>query len=153
MNLHDLYNYIRVSDEIITSGQPTAEQLRALAAEGFTTVINLATSKSLPTLEDEAGIVRALGMHYYPIPVDWGNPQESDFAAFEHTLTHLPAGKTLIHCAANLRVTAFYALFAQKHLGWSEAQADEFRAAMWAGRDYPIWEDFMARMTKQISAR
>jgi hypothetical protein len=58
----------------------------------------------------------------------------------------LPEGKTLLHCAANYRVTAFYALYALRHLGWSEAQADEFRASIWQGSNYPIWEAFYSRM-------
>jgi protein tyrosine phosphatase (PTP) superfamily phosphohydrolase (DUF442 family) len=152
MSSNEIYNYIKVSEEIITSGQPTADQLRSLAVEGFTTVINLATINPPHSLEDEAGLVQALGMNYYHIPVEWGNPQESDFVTFERIMTHLPPGKTLIHCAANFRVTAFYALYAQSHLGWSAAQGDEFRAAIWEGSNYPVWNEFIARMTKRISA-
>ncbi len=52
----------------------------------------------------------------------------------------------LIHCAANFRVTAFYSLYAQKHLGWSPAQAADFRASIWAGSDYVIWNNFIRAM-------
>ena len=86
MSSNEVYNTIKVSDEIITSGQPTADQLRALAAEGLATVINLATHG----LEDEAGLVRSLGMTYHHVPVEWGKPQESDFVAFEHIMLHRP---------------------------------------------------------------
>jgi len=89
-------------------------------------------------------------MIYYHIPVEWENPQDSDFDAFERVMLDLPAGKTLIHCAANFRVTAFYALYAQKHLGWSEAQAEAFRATIWRGSDYPIWERFIAHTRARI---
>jgi hypothetical protein len=58
--------------------------------------------------------------------------------------------KQLIHCAANFRVTAFYALYAMKHLGWTEAQAEEFRASIWKGSDYPIWEKFIDAMKAKI---
>ena len=57
-------------------------------------------------------------------------------------MSQLPPGKTLIHCAANFRVTAFYSLYAEKHLGWSEAQADALRSKIWQGSDYPVWEAF-----------
>jgi protein tyrosine phosphatase (PTP) superfamily phosphohydrolase (DUF442 family) len=152
MSFNDIYNVIQVSDEIVTSGQPTADQLRSLAEDGFTTVINLTTIDPHHSLADEAGLVQALGLHYYHIPVDWRNPQESDFLAFEQVMTRLLPGKTLIHCAANFRVTAFYSLFAQKHLGWSAAQADAFRARIWAGSVNPVWEAFIARIRRQISA-
>jgi hypothetical protein len=46
---------------------------------------------------------------------------------------------------ANFRVTAFYGLYAQRHLGWSEAQAEALRAPIWNGSDYPVWEAFIRR--------
>ena len=58
-------------------------------------------------------------MAYHHIPVEWEQPQASDFVAFETIMSQLPASKTLIHCAANYRVTAFYSLYAMKHQGWS----------------------------------
>ena len=146
MSTQDITNYRRVNDRISTGGQPTQEQLRSAATEGFSTVINLATGSAHFSLDDEADLVRSLGMAYHHIPVEWENPQESDFAAFEAALQEHPEDKTLIHCAANFRVTAFYSLYALKHLGWTEAQADEFRASIWGGSDYPIWEKFIGEM-------
>ena len=149
----DIYNYIQVNDSLITGGQPTAEQIESLAAEGFSTVVNLATVDPARSLPHEAELVRSLGMAYYHIPVVWESPQETDFAEFERTLLQLPAGKTLIHCAANFRVTAFYSLYAQKHLGWSADQGDEFRAGIWKGSDHPVWREFIARIQTQSVAR
>jgi protein tyrosine phosphatase (PTP) superfamily phosphohydrolase (DUF442 family) len=150
MSTADIYNYRKVNDQISTGGQPTEEQLRSAAAEGFTTVINLAMINSDRALDDEAGLVRSLGLAYHHIPVQWENPQESDFMAFEAVMQESSTAKTLIHCAANFRVTAFYGLYALKHLGWSEAQADEFRAPIWAGSDYPIWEKFIGDMKSKL---
>ena len=151
MSTQLIYNYRTVSDRIITGGQPTEAQLRSAAQEGFTAVINLATFEPGHSLADEAGLVRSLGMTYYPIPVDWGNPKASDFEAFERVMQQLRDGKTLIHCAANFRVTAFYSLYALKHLGWPEAQADAFRASVWQGSHYPVWEAFVADMKARIA--
>ena len=151
MSTADIYNSIKVNDQLTTGGQPTAEQLEAAAAEGFDSVINLATYSPGHSLEDEAGLVRSLGMAYYAIPVEWGNPKESDFTAFEDLMQKLPPGKTLIHCAANFRVTAFYSLYALKYLGWSEIQAEQFRTQIWSGSNEPIWEQFIARIRAQIT--
>jgi uncharacterized protein (TIGR01244 family) len=147
MSTQAIYNYRKVDDQLITGGQPQEEQLRSAAEEGYTTVINLATVNPAQTSADEGELVRSLGMVYHHIPVEWNNPKESDFEKFEQVMQTLPAeGKTLIHCAANFRVTAFYGLYALKHLGWSEAQAEEFRASVWQGSDYPIWEEFIRQM-------
>ena len=97
--------------------------------------------------------MHSLGMADHHLPIDWDSPQESDFAAFEGLMRTLPEGKTLIHCAANFRVTAFYSLYALKHLGWSAAQADALRASIWQGSDYPIWEAFVERMKAQIAGQ
>jgi protein tyrosine phosphatase (PTP) superfamily phosphohydrolase (DUF442 family) len=148
----DIYNYIKVDDEIVTGGQPTAEQLESLAAEGFKAVINLAPVDPVRSPADEGELLRSLELAYYHIPVDWENPRDSDFAEFEGAMAQRPKGKLLIHCMANYRVTAFYSLYARKHLGWSEAQADAFRARIWEGSDYPIWQEFIARMEARSSS-
>ena len=151
MSTETIYSYRKVDDQLITGGQPTEAQLESAAAEGFRTVINLAPTNPGRSLDDEAGLVRSLGMQYHHIPVDWGNPTESDFATFEQVMQALPQEKTLIHCAANFRVTAFYSLYALKYLGWSAAQADTFRASIWQGSDYPVWEAFIERMKAKIA--
>jgi protein tyrosine phosphatase (PTP) superfamily phosphohydrolase (DUF442 family) len=150
MSTKDIYNYLKVNDQLITGGQPTEEQLKAVAAEGFATVINLATSDSRTALQDEAGVVQALGLKYHHIPVDWAAPKDLDFEAFEAAMQSSAGDKTLIHCAANFRVTAFYSLYALKHLRWTAAQAAEFRSTIWQGSDYPVWVSFIERLTAQI---
>ena len=151
MGTEEIFNYVKVNDRLITGGQPTEEQLRAVAADGFTAVINLAPVNPPYTLDDEAGLVGSLGMEYVYIPVVWSNPTDDDFNAFEGAMNRLTDKKVLIHCAANFRVTAFYSLYAQKHLGWTEAQADAFRAGIWAGSDYPIWEEYVAGKKAHLS--
>lgn len=152
MSTQDIYHYLKVSDQLITGGQPNEEQLKSAASEGFKTVINLATINPRHSLPDEEGLVRSLGMNYHHIPVEWENPKESDYETFEKVFNQASKGKTLVHCAANFRVTAFYPLYAMKNLGWSEVQADGFRAKMWSGSNYPIWEKFIAEMKTKIKA-
>jgi len=138
-----IYNYRRVDERFSTAGQPSAEQLQAAARDGFQLVINLATFDPERSLKDEAGLVQSLGMQYEHIPVAWDRPQVSDFEAFERVLKQAGTARTLVHCAANFRASAFYALYAQKNLGWSEGQAETFRNSVWAGSDYPVWETFI----------
>jgi uncharacterized protein (TIGR01244 family) len=146
MGIRDIYNCVEVDDRILTGGQPTAEQIKAAAADGFTTVINLLPAQSEHALSGEAELVAALGMTYIHIPVDWGNPTDADFSAFEQAMQAAHGGKVLIHCAANFRATAFFCLYAQKHLGWTKARAEELRALIWRGSDYPVWEEFIRRI-------
>ena len=145
MGTQAIYNYRKVDERHATGGQPTEDQLKAAAAEGYGTVINLATIDKRYSLQDEGGLAASLGMKYRHIPVPWDHPGDADFAAFEQAMQAAGDGKTLIHCAANFRATAFYSLYAMKHLGWSRQRAEEFRASIWRGSDFPVWEDFVRR--------
>jgi protein tyrosine phosphatase (PTP) superfamily phosphohydrolase (DUF442 family) len=150
MSSLEIYNAIQISEQITTAGQPSVQQLRELPVEGFNAVINLATHASDNALADEGELVRSLGLHYTHIPVDWENPQVSNFSQFEAAMAALPAGRVLIHCAANYRVTAFYSLYAQKHLGWSSEQAASLRSAIWQDSQYPVWQAFIADIQAQF---
>ena len=150
MSTEEIFNYVKIDDHISTAGQPTEEQLHDAAAEGFTAIINLAPVNPPYTPADEAGLARQLGLTYIHIPVAWNNPADADFAAFEQAMSATAAQRTLIHCVANFRVTAFYTLYAQKHLGWSAAEADALRDRIWTGSDYPVWEAFVARKRAEI---
>lgn len=150
VSTHTIYNYRKVDDQVITAGQPREAELEAAAQEGFKRVINLAPVSSRNALKDEAGVVRSLGMTYDYIPVDWENPTDADFEAFERAMQAAGEDRTIVHCAANYRASAFYSLYALKHLGWSQARAEEFRATIWKGSDYPVWEQFIKRTQARI---
>jgi len=152
MGTQDIRNYRQVNENLITGGQPSEQQLKDAAAEGFTVIVNLATINPRYSLADEEGLVRSLGMAYNHIPVEWDDPTPGDFAAFEAVMSQLGGAKTLIHCAANFRVTAFYALYALKNLGWSEAKADTFMDSIWSGSNYPVWQRFIEQMKATILA-
>jgi uncharacterized protein (TIGR01244 family) len=153
VSVSEIYNVVEVNDRLVTAGQPTEEQLRAAAAEQIDTVINLAPSDNRGALPDEAGLVQSLGMAYHHVPVAWNEPTASDFAAFEQVMLRLPPeSRTLLHCAANFRVTAFYGLYGIAQLGWSVEEAEAFRAQIWDGSDYPVWEAFIAEMQRRLTA-
>ena len=152
MSIDEIYNARQVDDHLLTSGQPTEEQLRAVAAAGIDTVVNLAPHDASNALADEPGLLRALGLTYHHVPVVFANPTEEDFAAFEQVMAELPPeSRTLVHCAANFRVSAFYGLYGIKRLGWSVEQAEAFRAPIWDGSDYPVWEAFISQMQQRLT--
>src|SRR3954467_15707618 len=72
-------NFRRIDDSLLTAGQPNEEQLGDVADQGCKVVINLALHDDPRySLRDEAGTVRALGMDYIHIPVQFGAPTEQD---------------------------------------------------------------------------
>lgn len=150
MSTKEIYNFKEVNEQILTSGQPTEAQLTAAASEGVQTVINLTTFSPSYSLPDEAGLVASLGMAYVHIPIPWDNPQKTHFEQFEQAMKTAENSKTLIHCAANYRVTAFFSLYAMKHLGWSAKQADELMAHVWIPGQYPIWDEFVQERRAEL---
>ncbi len=137
MSVDKIFNVIRLSDQIVTAGQPTEEQLQSLAEEGFNVVINLATIDPRYSLDDEATTCAEFGMTYHHIPVEWDAPKVTDYADFKKVMSESGDQKLLIHCAANYRVTAFYSVYAKQTLGWTEQQAVELRQQIWESN--PDW--------------
>src|SRR3954465_14079904 len=103
-----IVNFLRIDATLATSGQPSIDELAALARDGTEVVINLALHDDPRySLPDEAGSVAALGMTYVHIPVKFDAPTEADLLAFIRTMDEHRERKRLVHCAANKRVTAF----------------------------------------------
>ena len=105
--MSDILNYIKINELISTSGQPTPEQFKQIAQEGFEVVINLALHNASNAIENEDIVVTDLNMAYFHIPVNFENPKASDLKLFINTLQALGANKVWVHCALNYRVSAF----------------------------------------------
>lgn len=121
--LEDIYNYLPLSEDIATSGQPTAVQMADVATAGFQTVINLLPPESKYSLPDEERIVQSLGMEYVYIPVDWQAPTRQNLLDFCNAMDARHDRKLFVHCAANMRVSAFMALYRILRLGWKPEEA------------------------------
>jgi len=107
-----IYNYRAVDNMLSTSGQPTEAQLASVAHEGFEVVVNLALHHDPRySLRDECSLVRSLGMEYIHIPVAFDDPTEADLLSFIDVMTKHKGQKLLVHCAANMRVSAFLGLY------------------------------------------
>jgi uncharacterized protein (TIGR01244 family) len=143
-----IYNYRAVDDRLATSGQPTVDQLRSIAAAGFDAVINLALHDDPRySLPDERGTVESLGMDYVHIPVVFGAPTESDLLAFFAAMDAHRDDRLWVHCAANMRVSAFLGLYRATRLGWNEGPAFDLLRGLW--QPDAVWSDFIAAMLEK----
>ena len=143
MAIDDIKNFKQVTELLGTGGQPSESQLGEVAAAGYQVVINLGLLDPRYCLADEAGLVARLGMAYHHIPVVFGSPQVADFQRFVEAMASSQGRKTLVHCALNWRVSAFVALYGERHLGWSRAMADAHMATFWNPDE--VWTTFAAR--------
>ena len=143
-----VYNYRCVDESLATSGQPSVLQLQSIADAGFTTVINLALHDDPRySLPDEQGTVRDLGMKYVHIPVQFASPMQQDLVAFFAAMEQARGQKVWVHCAANMRVSAFVGLYRVLRQGWTEERAFELMRSLWQPNE--VWSSFIAEALRQ----
>lgn len=143
--LTSIYNYRAVDASLGTSGQPSTAQLGAIAAAGFTKIINLALHDDPRySLPDEPGTVQSLGLAYVHIPVQFSAPTEADLLAFFAAMAAHDGEKIWVHCAANMRVSAFLGLHRVIQQGWEHERAFALLRDLWQPND--VWSAFIAAM-------
>ena len=136
-SIEDIYNYLRISDTLSISGQPTENQFYSIRDAGYKTVINLAPYDVIENpLKNEEAIVIKLGMKYVHIPVIFLKPTQEDFDTFVNTMQKACGGKIWVHCGANMRASAFSYKYRISVLG------EDKQTAIWDLRE--IWEPFGA---------
>jgi uncharacterized protein (TIGR01244 family) len=142
-SVSDVYNFRQASPDLATSGQPREHQLAAIADAGYNVIINLALHDDPRySLQDEAGSVRALGLEYVHIPVQFGAPSESDLLKFFAAMEQHAGEHIWVHCAANMRVSAFLGLYRALRQGWPETQAFALMHEIW--QPDSVWSQFIA---------
>ena len=148
-SIADARNFRSLDDErLLTAGQPNEDQLEDAARQDVRVVINLALHDDPRySLRDESGTVRALGMQYVHVPVQFSSPTETDLQAFCDAMDAHRDEKVLVHCAANYRVTAFVGLYRVLREGWTVEAAFAPMRSVWEPDE--VWKEFIARMLAQ----
>lgn len=111
MNLNTILNYIKINDNISTSGQPTEAQFEIILKHDFDVVINLALCNASNAIANEDKVVTSLGMTYIHIPVEFENPTIDNLKLFLTILSSLKEKKVYVHCALNYRASAFMYIY------------------------------------------
>ncbi len=142
--IEEIYNYHEVAGLYPTSGQPSNNELKQLCSAGYDVVINLAPTSSLEnSVIDEAEILAAHGSKYVHLPVDFKNPTDEDFTQFVAVLREHKNSKVWVHCAANMRVSAFNYRYRVDVLGEDEANARQDLHEIW--EPFGVWKKFIER--------
>jgi protein tyrosine phosphatase (PTP) superfamily phosphohydrolase (DUF442 family) len=139
--IEDIYNFLKLSDAIATSGQPTPEQFQAIKEAGYQVIVNLALPESSNALKDEKQIVESQGMQYVHIPVVWEKPTIENVTEFFSVMEANADKQVFVHCAANMRVSAFIYLYRRVHEGISDEDAKKDLQKIWIPNE--IWQNFI----------
>jgi uncharacterized protein (TIGR01244 family) len=117
-------NFVRVNEDFCTGGQPRPEHLQKLKDEGIKAIINLRPAGEHRAAEEEAK-AKELGLRYFNIPVVFGDPKEEQVTEFLKITDDPKNRPAFIHCAAAIRVGAFWMIRRVLRDGWSIATAEE----------------------------
>jgi len=139
--LSAIYSFRAVGDRLGTAGQPTQAQFPMIQESGFEAVVNLALPTSDNAIANEGSVVTSLGMSYVHIPVDFKAPTSQDFRAFCRVMDAFDDRPVFVHCAANMRVSAFVFLYRVmfQHIAVAEAERDLY--AIWQPDE--VWSRFI----------
>ncbi|HEY9610455.1 protein tyrosine phosphatase family protein [Allocoleopsis sp.] len=149
--IEEIYNYLKLSDFVATGGQPTEGQFSLIKEAEYQVVVNLARPDSPKALLNEQAIVESLGMRYASIPVDWENPTLEDVARFFRVMEASATQPVFVHCAANMRVSAFMYLYRLIHQGMSDQQAKSDLEKIWTPND--TWQAFIQQTVEHYTKR
>jgi uncharacterized protein (TIGR01244 family) len=138
--LNHIRNFLRIDDRLATSGMPKPDDFAAMRQAGFDVVINLALPTSDNALSNEGELVSAQGMTYIHIPVQFDAPQPADFERFTRVLGACLGQRVFVHCAANMRVSAFVFLHRLGH-GGDRSIATRDLAKIW--QPDGVWREFV----------
>jgi uncharacterized protein (TIGR01244 family) len=111
-------NFLRVSADFCTGGQPRPEHFARLKADGIKTVLNLRTPGEHRADEERQAVEQA-GLRYFNIPVVYMDPKPEQVDEFLK-ITDDPANRPMfIHCTAAIRVGAFWLIRRVARDGWT----------------------------------
>ena len=101
--LSGVTNACQILPTLITGGQPTAAQLRALKNAGGAIVLDVRDPME-SRLVDEPGLVRELGMEYVNIPVRVGSLDDATLERILSVLRGAGERTVFFHCGSGNRV-------------------------------------------------
>jgi protein tyrosine phosphatase (PTP) superfamily phosphohydrolase (DUF442 family) len=144
-------NTHQVFDWLWSSGQLSEKDIASLPALGIDAVINLALPTSSNALPGEAELVARQGIAYIQIPVEWERPELQQLVQFFGILKAFEGRKVWVHCAKNMRVSAFIYLYRRLCLAESEEDSVHQLREVWEPNE--TWQTFIRHSLATLSSQ
>lgn len=122
-SIESIRNFVQLTAQIGTAGQPTADQFQLVADAGFTSIINIAMPDHPDSIDYEGKLVTELGMNYCHLPVPFDAPTADHVKRFFALLEAQQEQQVFVHCIMNYRVSAFMYHYLIRVKEWSPQQA------------------------------
>lgn len=144
---------MKINEQLTVGPQPTTEEIKSLAAEGFKSVINFRTAgeDDQPISPDaERDQVESSGMSYLHVPVSMKSMDHAKVDAFREQLKSLP-GPVFAHCKSGKRAGAMTMMHVAVEQGMSGEQALQKAEDMGFECDVPELKEFVKSYVNQHS--
>lgn len=148
-SLESIRGYLFFGDNLATSGMPEPAHFAAMRAVGFEVVINLALPTSDFAMPDEGALVTGQGMTYVHLPVKFDAPTREDFERFTRLMDLFSAQRVFVHCAANMRVSAFVFLHRMRTGAVERLAAERDLKVIW--EPDAVWRGLINRLLAEWS--
>lgn len=140
-------NFLQVTPQFCTGGQPRPDHFARLKADGVKAVLNL-RQPSEHRADEERAAVEAAGLKYFNVPVNYQNPTDASVDEFLRITDEAANRPMFIHCTAAIRVGAYWAIRRALRDGLSvEAALEEGRNV--GLKEAPHLEEFARRAIAQ----
>lgn len=150
--LSEIANFQFVHEHLLTSGQPTVEQLKQIKEYGVDTIINLAFTDADQHLENEDKICAELSLNYIQIPILWDTPTDDQCLFVLDLIAHLVQEKMVwVHCTENMRVSSLMYLYRQYFLDIDMPTAQEELHKVWEPNE--TWTGLIHAVSLQLQGR
>lgn len=144
-------NFLRVNENFCTGAQPKLEHLEMLKKQGVKAIINLRQPSEHRASEEEAK-AKELGLRYFNIPVAFGDPKDEQVTEFLKITDDPENRPAFIHCAAAIRVGAFWMIRRVLRDGWT-VEAAEKEAEKVGLRDSPHLNEFARKYIEKHKSK
>ncbi len=146
--MESIKNFIQLTSEVVTAGQPQIDEFKVIADAGYKYVINLGMSDHPHAVADEDKVVSELGLTYLHIPVVFDSPTKEQVRFFCNVMSALKGTKIFVHCIMNFRVSAFMYHYLSKVEKLAEDQSKSLIFNYWELD--PIWEELKSWSSSDI---
>jgi uncharacterized protein (TIGR01244 family) len=143
-----------VTPEVLLAAQPQVEDWARLAADGYTTVLNLRGDPERAA--EQARNAEAAGLRYIYRPWPAYELEREHVDELAAIVGAPETGRLVFHCRSATRVGLMWMLYRQLHHGWTREQAEaELRAAGYGDDAMETFEfcadDYFERMAESVT--
>ena len=131
VGVESIENFQRVSDRVATGGQPTPEQVGALADAGFNAIVNLREDSEFND-GPQFRAARDAGIRFVRVPVSMTHPTDASVAKFLAVTDEVELYPVYVYCAEGNRAAAYWMIRRVLRDRWTleKAEAEAVRAGL-----------------------